>query len=503
MTVDLRSLFETADLPPLSARTREILEKRRTTSHRRGWMVRRALLAADVLGLAVAFAVSQAFAGSDNRLSSPAEIGIFIGSLPLWVLLAKLQKLYDLDEERTDHSTVDDVVGVFHLVTLGTWGGYLLGWATSAFDPDPRKLAAFWISGITLIVVFRVLARTLCRRSLTYVQNTVIVGAGDIGQLVGRKILQHREYGLNLVGFLDDDPRERRSEVEGVEMLGSPDRLPDLIELLDIERVVIAFSSERPEKVVELARKLRDFDVQIDIVPRLFEILGPKASVHTIEALPLISLPPARIPRTSLWLKRGLDVAGASVGLLLVSPLFLVIALLIKRDSPGPVLFRQIRLGMNMKEFETLKFRSMKVNTDTTAHREFIKQTMTHQASTTESGVYKLDRADAVTRLGRWLRKTSLDELPQLINVLRGDMSLVGPRPCLPYETEFFEQHHFERFLVPGGVTGLWQVTARAHSTFGEALDMDVVYARGWSLGLDLRLLCRTPLQLLRSGGTR
>ena len=306
MTVDLRSLFETADLPPLSARTREILEKRRTTSHRRGWMVRRALLAADVLGLAVAFAVSQAFAGSDNRLSSPAEIGIFIGSLPLWVLLAKLQKLYDLDEERTDHSTVDDVVGVFHLVTLGTWGGYLLGWATSAFDPDPRKLAAFWISGITLIVVFRVLARTLSRRSLTYVQNTVIVGAGDIGQLVGRKILQHREYGLNLVGFLDDDPRERRSEVEGVEMLGSPDRLPDLIELLDIERVVIAFSSERPEKVVELARRLRDFDVQIDIVPRLFEILGPKASVHTIEALPLISLPPARIPRTSLWLKRGL-----------------------------------------------------------------------------------------------------------------------------------------------------------------------------------------------------
>jgi lipopolysaccharide/colanic/teichoic acid biosynthesis glycosyltransferase len=116
--------------------------------------------------------------------------------------------------------------------------------------------------------------------------------------------------------------------------------------------------------------------------------------------------------------------------------------------------------------------------------------------------MYKLDRNDSITRVGRWLRKTSLDELPQLINVLRGDMSLVGPRPCLRYETEYFEPYHFERFLVPAGVTGLWQVTARAKSTFGEALDMDVAYVRGWSLALDLRLLLRTPAQVLRPGAT-
>jgi lipopolysaccharide/colanic/teichoic acid biosynthesis glycosyltransferase len=119
-----------------------------------------------------------------------------------------------------------------------------------------------------------------------------------------------------------------------------------------------------------------------------------------------------------------------------------------------------------------------------------------------DNTLYKLDRADAVTKVGRWLRRTSLDELPQLINVVRGDMSLVGPRPCIPYETEFFASHHFDRFLVPAGVTGLWQVEARAHATFGEALDLDVLYVRGWSLGLDLRLLVRTPFLMVRAGET-
>jgi lipopolysaccharide/colanic/teichoic acid biosynthesis glycosyltransferase len=118
------------------------------------------------------------------------------------------------------------------------------------------------------------------------------------------------------------------------------------------------------------------------------------------------------------------------------------------------------------------------------------------------NGLFKLERSDDVTRFGAWLRRTSLDELPQLVNVLRGDMSLVGPRPCLPYEVEHFAPHHFERFLVPAGLTGLWQVRARAHSDFGEALDLDVLYARSWSLGLDLQLLLRTPLQLLRSTAT-
>ena len=144
----------------------------------------------------------------------------------------------------------------------------------------------------------------------------------------------------------------------------------------------------------------------------------------------------------------------------------------------------------------------MRVDVDEDAHKEFIRATMSSKAGVGTNGLYKLERGGEITAFGAWLRKTSLDELPQLINVLRGEMSLVGPRPCIPYETEHFLPHHHERFLVPAGVTGLWQVTARARSTFGEALDMDVAYARGWSLGLDLKLLVRTPVELLRKRTT-
>jgi lipopolysaccharide/colanic/teichoic acid biosynthesis glycosyltransferase len=162
------------------------------------------------------------------------------------------------------------------------------------------------------------------------------------------------------------------------------------------------------------------------------------------------------------------------------------------------VFFRQERLGLDMRHFTCLKFRTMKVDTDPEEHRAYVESIATSGANLNGNGMYKLNRDNAVTPFGRWLRKTSLDELPQLINVLRGDMSIVGPRPCIPYEIEFFQSHHVERFLVPQGITGLWQVSARANSTFGEALDMDVAYVRGWSLGLDLRLLFRTPFALLR-----
>lgn len=149
-----------------------------------------------------------------------------------------------------------------------------------------------------------------------------------------------------------------------------------------------------------------------------------------------------------------------------------------------------------MEEFTVFKFRTMAVETDEAVHRDYIATTMSPQAQANGNGLYKLDRSASVTTFGRWLRRTSFDELPQLINVLRGDMSLVGPRPCIPYELEHYQRHHFERFSVPQGLTGLWQVTARANATYGESLDMDVAYVRGWSLGLDLRLLMRTPLQV-------
>jgi exopolysaccharide biosynthesis polyprenyl glycosylphosphotransferase len=488
-------------------RTLEILERRRRTAvvKGRGWLVRRMLLAADLVGLIAAILLAEWIVNWHNSvgvLNMRAEIVVFLLTLPGWVVVAKLYGLYDHDEERTDHSTTDDFSGVFHMITVCTWlfvaGAYVTGLA----HPTTPKLMIFWIGAITFVTLGRAAARAASRRHIAYMQNTIIVGAGDVGQLIARKLLQHPEYGINLVGFVDAEPKERRDDLGHLALLGAPDRLPALIRLLDVERVIVAFSRNSHEQTIELIRTLKDMNVQVDVVPRLFEIVGPSFGIYTVEGLPLVGLPPARISRSSRLIKRMIDVVGSIVGLVLTSPLFAYAAWRIKRESPGPVLFRQGRLGMGMSEFTALKFRTMRADTDDAPHREYIKQTMSASATPNGNGIYKLDRHDEVTQFGRWLRKTSLDELPQLINVLRGDMSLVGPRPCIPYETEAFAPHHFERFLVPAGITGYWQVTARAHATFGEALDMDVAYARNWSLKLDAMLLFKTPLQLVRPRGT-
>jgi lipopolysaccharide/colanic/teichoic acid biosynthesis glycosyltransferase len=285
-------------------------------------------------------------------------------------------------------------------------------------------------------------------------------------------------------------------------MLGTPGELEAIVREHDVERVVIAFSHDSHEETLDVVRRLKKLDVQIDIVPRLFEAIGPHVAVHTVEGVALVALPTAKRFPGSRAIKRAMDVTGALTLLVLTAPLFAYFAWRIRRDSPGPALFRQTRLGRHAVPFTVLKFRTMRLDADQSVHKEFVKHSMSSKALPHENGLYKLDRTDAVTPFGRFLRKTSLDELPNLINVLRGEMSLVGPRPCLEYETEYFLPHHFERFDVPQGITGLWQVAARAHATFGEALDLDVLYARSWSILLDLRLLLRTPLHVLRREGT-
>jgi exopolysaccharide biosynthesis polyprenyl glycosylphosphotransferase len=482
-------------LDAVDDRTLEILRRRRLRgwSRRRGWLVRRLLLASDVCGLMLAFALARPF----PNLPLGIQALILVTSLPVWVVAAKIFGLYDGDDVRTDHSTVDDLVGVFELTTTGAWAFLAVPSILGLPGPASAHAVIFWFLAIALLVVGRVAVRAGVRHRLMYLQNTIIVGAGDVGQLVARKFLHHAEYGINLIGFVDDAPRDRRPGLEHLAVLGPLERLPQLVRQLDVERVVIAFSLDHHERILSIVRRLRSQNVQIDIVPRTFELIGPSVRVHTVEGLPLLGLPPVRLARSSRLVKRAIDVAVATAGLILVAPFFAVVALLIRRDSPGPIFFRQTRLGINQRPFTMLKFRSMRDGTSDAEHRSYIEATSKPNANLATDGLYKLDRVDSITRVGRWLRQTSLDELPQLLNVLRGDMSLVGPRPCLPYEIEHFDIHHFDRFLVPAGITGLWQVTARAHATFVEALDMDVAYARGWSLGLDVALAFRTVRQLV------
>ncbi len=473
-----------------------------TARRRRGWLIKRALLSADIVGLLLAYFLAKLIVSGASSTDPPLEIGVLTLAIAAWIIGAKMNGLYERDEERVDHSTVDEVIGVFHLVTLGAWLYFIAAWAVRADNLHVARLVSFWLLAVLFITSFRGLARAAARRSPLYLQNTIILGAGHIGQLAARKLMQHPEYGINLVGFVDANPRERRPELEHLALIGGPEQLDEVISLFDVERVIIAFSETTHDELLDTIRELRKHDVQIDIVPRLFEIVGPKAGIHTLEGLALVSLPPASVSRSSMLLKRAVDYIVAVPMLILLAPLMAVIAICIRLDSRGPVLFRQSRLGYEMRPFTVLKFRTMRADTDPDVHRRYIETTVTHQASPNSNGLYKLDRSDSVTRVGRFLRKTSLDELPQLFNVLAGEMSLVGPRPCLDYETEGFAEHHFERFLLPPGLTGLWQVTARARSTFGEALDMDVAYVRGWSMSLDLRLILKTPFSLLRMRAT-
>lgn len=468
--------------------------------------VRRSLLVADLTALAVAFAALQLIFPAQamgDPLSLDGELLLFAASIPLWVMLARAMGLYDRDAERPEHTTVDDLVGIVSLVTTVVWLSFVVAYVTGRANPDFGKWVVFWALAIAGIAVARTAARIVVRRRSALVQRALIVGTDRSAQLVGRKLVQHPEYRISLVGFVDASPSRLRDEVADVPVLGGAEELPELVERLGVDRVVFGFSGATDRQMLRLVRHLQTLAVQVDMVPRLFEALGPSASVTSIEAMQLVSLPPTRMSRDALLLKHAFDIVGSVVLLVLTAPLFAAIAVWIKLDSRGPVLFRQTRLGLDQHPFTALKFRTMQSGTSADEHRDYVRRAMSPDATPEGSGLYKLERPEAVTRSGKFLRKTSLDELPQLLNVLRGDMSLVGPRPCIPYETELFEEHHFERFSVPAGLTGLWQVTARARSSFGEALELDVLYARSWSFWGDIVLLLKTPVQIFRPKATR
>ena len=382
--------------------------------------------------------------------------------------------------------------------------------STGLADPSLPKLVTFWALAILLVTLARAMrARTIARRSPAYVQNTSSSAPATSASSSPASSLQHPEYGISLVGFVDADPRPMRPTSRGSPVLGPPSDLPGARVDTDIERVVVAFSRELQGRDARArSGRFARIDVQIDIVPRLFDAgRTARASSTRSRACRWSGLPPTRSCSRSRARSSARSTSSApSIGLLLTSPaLRLHRACGSSATRPARCFFRQTRLGMDMREFTTLKFRTMRVDTDDAAHREYIQQTMSADAAAgSERPLQARPATMRVTPFGRWLRKTSLDELPQLINVLRGDMSLVGPRPCIPYEIEYFEPHHFERFLVPQGLTGLWQVTARAH------VDLRRGARHGRRLRARLvarprpRAPLRTPFALLRdSSGTR
>jgi len=460
----------------------------------RSWLIHRALLTADVVGLSVAFIVSEATAatvkGVVGAYDTYFEIGLFALALPVWVVSAKLAGLYGRDEEFADHSTADEVIGVLQLLTLGTWLAYAGVSVTDIGNPQLRKFFVFWATAVVLVTCGRAVARSICRRSSAYIQATLIVGAGDVGQIAARKILQHPEYGLRVVGFVDSQPKQLDPSLGQVPVVSAPHGVPALVEQLGIERVVIAFGGDSHEQTLSLIRELKDYPVQVDVVPRLFELIPSTAQFHSLESLSLISLPPSRLSSSSLFLKRAMDLGLAIGGLVLFSPLLLLVAVLIKIESGGPVIFRQVRVGKGDREFAMLKFRTMVA--DAEKRKSDVSHLNKHGLNGGDPRMFKIPNDPRVTRVGRVLRRYSLDEFPQLWNVLLGEMSLVGPRPLILDEDVHVDAWARRRLDLKPGITGLWQVLGRDAIPFEEMVRLDYLYVTTWSLWNDVRIMVRT-----------
>jgi exopolysaccharide biosynthesis polyprenyl glycosylphosphotransferase len=466
----------------------------------RGHLVRRALASADLAGIVLAFAVAElTYTGSHvpGRYGLAAEVGLLLLSLPGWLLLAKLYGLYDADEERADHSTADEVFAVFNMLVVGGFAFFTMGYLLPGLTDVPLgKVLVFLAVALPGLVLARSTARAICRRSPAYTQNTLIVGAGHVGQRIAAKLLNHPEYGVNVLGFVDERPREREECVAGLTVLGAPADLPRIVRGYGVERVIVAFSLGTTEALT-LVRDLNQLGVQVDIVPRLFEVIGPRATIHTAEGLPLVGLAPVRLSRSSLALKRAMDIGGSLAGLVLLSPFFLGAALAVKLDSPGPVFFRQTRVGLGEQEFRIFKFRTMSADAD--ARKGEVVHLNKHRNG--DVRMFKAHVDPRVTRVGRFLRRRSLDEFPQLLNVLRGEMTLVGPRPLIPEEHHHVDGWARRRLDLKPGMTGLWQVLGRDEIPFGEMVGLDYRYVTTWSLAGDVKLILMTFGVLTRSDG--
>jgi len=324
--------------------------------------------------------------------------------------------------------------------------------------------------------------------------RVIIVGAGEVGRTVMRTIVARPELGYQTVGFVDDNPQKGQTDIGRLKALGPLRNLSRLIEEEAVDEVIITLPWMYHRKIMGIVRECERRQVSARIVPDLFQMSLSRVDVDDLGGVPLIGVREVGFGQGALLVKRGMDVVGAAMGLILGAPLLALIALAIRLDSPGPIVFRQTRMGIGDRHFEMYKFRSMRKGAEAELER-------LRELNEADGPIFKIHDDPRLTRVGRFLRRTSLDELPQLWNVLRGEMSLVGPRPPLPAEVTRYMEWHKQRLGVRPGMTGLWQVSGRSMLSFDEGVLLDIYYIENWSLWLDFKILLRTIPRALFGDG--
>ena len=444
-----------------------------------GWRRRWALLAVDCLGLSLAAVAALLFG---------IPLPIVALATPLTVLALRCLGLYSSRK-------VDGALGHLSPLTFAVTASSLIS-ASVAGAPAGRGLS-FAAMALGALFTARSISYSVERRVRSRRPSKVlIVGTGPAAQEFADRLLRHPSYGMTPIGFLSSGPTELMDGLD-LPLLGPTELLPHLAGgEFAVDRVVVDTGSCPEEELVPLLYRTSASGVEVAVLPTLARHLSTAVSVEAVAGMTVLAYRANRKAGAGWIAKRIVDVAGASLALLLTAPIWLACALAIKVDSPGPVLFRQARIGRGGRMFEVLKLRSMCVEAEA-ARRTLI------DLNECDGPFFKVSRDPRVTRVGRVLRRWSLDELPQLINVIKGDMSLVGPRPSLPEEIEQSPTWFRHRLEVRPGLTGLWQVSGRFLLPFHETSRLDVFYVDHWSLGLDARILLRTPAVVMSGRGAR
>jgi len=451
------------------------------------------------------FATGDGFAWSD-RFAPYAALLVFVVAIRL--LSFRYCNLYRV---RGEFSFVDDSIRIFKATAIGS----LLIVAAAFLYRGGFEFRAFsyarsvFIADFIFVLVAVGALRFVMRAAQMFVRSrqinlipTLVVGRGPEASLFIREMRERPALGYRVIGVVDTRPVDAQRTYEDVPVIGTLDSLPEVIRDSGANEVIIADTDVNADALFEVMMRCgRRRGVEFRIAPSLFNCLPRKTEIDQIGVLPMIRLFREPLSSGARVLKRTFDLIVAALAIVLLFPVWLLVAVLIKLDSKGPVFYTQERVGMDGRLFLLYKFRTMKAGADPQLHREYQKAFIAGRAEANigndSKPTYKLAADPRITRIGKLLRRTSLDEVPQLLNVLLGDMSIVGPRPPIPYEVEAYELWHRKRLDMKPGLTGLWQVSGRNRLPFEEMVRLDLFYIENWSLLLDLKIILRTGLVML------
>jgi exopolysaccharide biosynthesis polyprenyl glycosylphosphotransferase len=459
------------DAPAVERPIREGQRSRATL--RRQAINRRSLALADMVAAGLALVLCVGGLSADDSLHVATLLAV-----PLVVVAGKIQRIYERDELVLNKSTLDEAPKLFQLATLYALLVYVFDEQLLSGVVGSGQMLALWVTLFLFTVAARWLARSIVLRAIGP-ERCLFVGSEESFERLGDKLARD-DPRAELVGRMALSPKADPALVAAATA-----QLHSLVGDLDVHRVVIEPSQEAPQHVLDFVREAKATGVPVSLLPRILDVVGAAIEVDHLDGVTLLGVRSFGLSRSSIVLKRSLDIAGALVGLVLLAPLFALIAVAIKLDSRGPVVFRQTRVGRDGERFEIWKFRSMVTGADAQKAR-------LRARNEAAAGLFKIADDPRLTRVGRLLRRRSLDELPQLLNVVCGEMSLVGPRPLVCDEDEKILGMDRRRLKLTSGMTGPWQVLGSSRVPLAEMVKLDYLYVAGWTLWSDVKILLRT-----------